>query len=221
MKRKIRIMVVEDHPEYREVIELSLQEEPDMQLVGTFGAAEVALRSLQNMETRKEADLILLDLHLPGMSGLDAIPFFLKSLSDFNIIILTQSDKESDILKAIQLGAEGYLLKSSSFEEITQGIRTVMQGGATLNPGLARFIIATLKMRPSNEDTKIQLTPREMEILNLLGEGLFKKEIAGQLDIGVSTVAEFVKRIYVKLNVQNAPAAIHRAHRLGLFPPNK
>ena len=148
-------------------------------------------------------------------------PFFLKSLSDFNIIILTQSDKESDILKAIQLGAEGYLLKSSSFEEITQGIRTVMQGGATLNPGLARFIIATLKMRPSNEDTKIQLTPREMEILNLLGEGLFKNEIAGQLDIGVSTVAEFVKRIYVKLNVQNAPAAIHRAHRLGLFPPNK
>lgn len=220
MKRKIRIMVVEDHPEYREVIELSLQEEPDMQLVGIFGAAEVALRSLQSMETRKEADLILLDLHLPGMSGLDAIPFFKQSLPDTNIIILTQSDKEADILQAIQLGAEGYLLKSSSFEEITQGIRTVVDGGATLDPSLARFIIETLKTRPRNEEHAIQLTPRELEILTLLGDGFVKKEIADQLGIGVSTVAEFVKRIYIKLNVQNAPAAISKAYKSGILNPD-
>ncbi|MDF7808985.1 response regulator transcription factor [Pontiellaceae bacterium B12219] len=217
MKKQISIMVVEDHPEYREAIQLSLQEEPELQLVGLFGAAEVALRSLQSMETRKEADLILLDLHLPGMSGLEAIPFFKNALPDTRIIILTQSDTEADILKAIQSGAEGYLLKSSSFEEITQGIRTVIDGGATLDPSLARFIIEILKTRSPDEDSNIQLTPREMEILNLLGEGLLKKEIAEKLGIRVSTVAEFVKRIYVKLNVQNAPSAIHKAHRLGLF----
>ncbi|MDF7823572.1 response regulator transcription factor [Pontiellaceae bacterium B12227] len=220
MKSKIRIMVVEDHPEYREVIELSLLEEQDMQLVGAFGAAEVALRSLQSMETRKEADLILLDLHLAGMSGLDAIPFFKKSLPDAKIIILTQSDTEANILQAIQSGAEGYLLKSSSFDEITQGIRTVMQGGAILDQGLARFIIETLKTRPRNEETAIQLTSREKEILTLLGEGLAKKEIADQLGIGVSTVAEFVKRIYIKLNVQNAPAAISKAYKSGILNPD-
>lgn len=217
MNRKTNIMIVEDHPAYREAIELSLQEETDLLLTGTYGAAEIALRSLQSMETRKPTDLILLDLHLPGMSGIDAIPFFKKSLPRAKIIILTQSEKEADILQAIQCGAEGYLLKSSSFEEITSGIRTVMDGGATLDPSLALFIMNTLKGRKKSDPAPAQLTAREMEILTHLSEGFHKKEIAQRLDIGVSTVAEYVKRIYIKLNVQNAPAAINKAYKSGIL----
>ena len=219
MKRKTRIILIEDHPEYRKVLEFALEEEADMKLVSKFGAAEVALRNLQDTSTRKEADIILLDLNLPGMSGLEAIGHLKTSLPDAEIIILTQSDKEADVLRAIQSGAAGYLLKSSSMQEIAQGIRTVISGGATLDASVARFIMQAVQAQTPNFRSEKVLSKREMEILTLLAEGLVKKEIADQLCISSHTVVSHIRHIYEKLNVQNAPSAVNKAYRLGLFPP--
>ncbi|MEY3897573.1 MAG: Response regulator protein VraR, partial [Verrucomicrobiota bacterium] len=110
MNRKIRIMMIEDHPEYREIVELALSKESDMELTSQFGTTERALRSLQDREVHEEPDIILLDLHLPGVGGLEAIPHFSTEMPGAKIIILTQSNREEDVLKAIMLGASGYLL---------------------------------------------------------------------------------------------------------------
>ena len=218
MKRKIRIMLVEDHPEYREMLEMVLRREPDIELISQFGNSEQALRSLQDRSTRNVPDLVLLDLHLPGMGGIEALPYFKSSLPDTKVIILTQSNKEADVLNAIQHGAAGYLLKSSTMMEITQGIRTVVDGGATLDSGLATFILKTLKTRAPNDKTLIQLTNRESEILVLIGDGLSQKEIAAQLNISYYTVITHLGHVYEKLNVVNAPAAVAKAFRAGILP---
>jgi DNA-binding NarL/FixJ family response regulator len=209
MKSKIKVMLVEDNPEYREVINLALDDEADIELTSQFGTSEIALRSLQDMSTRKVPDLVLLDLRLPGMDGLDSLPYFRSSLPDAKIIILTQSDEEADVLRAISRGASGYLLKSSTLGQITDGIRSV-----------ARFILETLKDSLPKGETENMLTERELEILTLLGEGLVKKEIADQLGISYTTVDTHVGHIYEKLEVRNAPSAVNKAHRLGLFPRN-
>lgn len=217
MKKNIRVMMVEDHPEYREVIEIALHKASGIELISEFGTAERALRSLQEMETRKEPNVILLDLNLPGMSGLEAIPYFSKTIPDSKIIILSQSNQEADVLQAITLGAAGYLLKSSTVTQITEGIRTVMEGGAPIDAGVAKYILATLKAPPQKKESLPALSDREMEILTLIAKGHLKKEIAEMLGISVYTVVTHAGHIYQKLNVANAPSAIDKAHTLGLF----
>ncbi|MDF7826808.1 response regulator transcription factor [Pontiellaceae bacterium B12227] len=217
MKQKIKIMLVEDNPEYRRVIEIAMKREPDMELVSRVGTAERALRSFQDMSTRIVPDIILLDLNLPGMSGLEALPHFSQAVPDSPVIVLSQSDREKDVLRAISQGAKGYLLKSATIQQIKDGIQTVMDGGSSLDPSVARFILNTLQTKLPKEELEVRLSDRELETLMLLGEGLVKKEIATELNISVFTVATHIRHIYEKLEVQNAPAAIHQAHRLGLF----
>ena len=218
MNDKIGVMLVEDHPEYREAIELALEKEPTVELTGQFGTAERALLSLDSGELSQLPDIILLDLNLPGMDGLEALPLFSAALPKTKIIVLTQSDREADVLKAMTLGATGYLLKSSTLKQITDGIQSVHNGGASLDTKVAQFILKTLKTKLSRGDARSPLTEREMEVLTLLAEGLVKKEIADRLCISSSTVVTHVSHIYDKLNVTNAPSAINQAYRMGIFP---
>ena len=221
MKRKIRVMMVEDHPEYREIVELALNRESDMELTSQFGTGERALRSLRDLREHEKPDIILLDLHLPGMNGLDAIKQFNLEIPQSKIIILTQSNREENVLKAIMLGASGYLLKSSTVKQLTEGIRTVMEGGASLDVKLAKFVLSTLKTKlPANEIDGL-LSKRELEVLTMLAEGCVKKEIADRLHISLTTVVSHVGHIYEKLNAPNAPAAIAKAFQLGLLPLGK
>jgi DNA-binding NarL/FixJ family response regulator len=194
--------------------------EKDIQLISQFGTAEQALRSLQDMSTRTVPDLILLDLNLPGMSGIEAIPFLQKSLPETKIIVLTQSRCEADVLDAIGAGASGYLLKGTKRIQIAEDIRSVMEGGASLDPNIADYILTTLKHLQPREKPELALSDREMETLVLISEGYVKKEIADRLGVTPHTVASFIKRIYEKLNVPNAPSAVNKAHRLGLFSNN-
>jgi DNA-binding NarL/FixJ family response regulator len=216
MKKNIRIMLVEDNRDYRSVIEHALEVEPDIELVSQFGTPEIALRSLEQRDGNLP-DLILLDLRLPGMDGLEALPWFQKALPDAKVIILTQSDAEADVLKAIKLGASGYLLKSSRANQLTDGIRSVMAGGASLETGVARVIIETLQTKLPDSEPKELLSKREFEILTLLAEGLVKKKICEQLNLSYSTVDTHVAHIYNKLNASNAPAAVSQAYRKGIL----
>lgn len=221
MNQKIRIMMVEDHPEYREIVELALSKEPDMELVSQFGTSERAMRSFRDRNGGEKPDIILLDLNLPGMGGLESIPYFSTEIPEAKIIILTQSDLEDDILKAITLGASGYLLKSSTVRQLTEGIRTVMSGGASLDSRLAKFILKTLKTKLSKNEFEQLLTERELEVLSLLAEGRVKKEIAERLHISITTVVTHVTHIYEKLNAPNAPSAIAKAFQMGILPLSK
>ena len=222
MKKKIHLILVEDHPEYREVIEMTLAMEPDMKLTGAFGSAEGALHGLLHLSQHKDTDVVLLDLNLPGMSGLEAMPLITEAAPHAKVIVLSQSDKEADVLQAITLGAAGYLLKSATDTQITEGIRIVVNGGASLDTGVARFILKALKAKRSKAESKAPtLSKREMEVLTLMAEGHVQKEIAERLAISNYTVNDHVNRIYEKLHVANAPAAVDKAHRFGLFQPNR
>ncbi|GAA5508169.1 response regulator transcription factor [Novipirellula caenicola] len=217
MDKLIRVMLVEDNVEYREVIRLALQQETDIELVSQFGTSEIGLRSLQQASESELPDLILLDLRLPGMDGLESLPRFRQSAPQAKIIILTQSNQQQDVLRAIALGASGYLLKSARLSEITEGIRMVAQGGASLDKGVAMYLLESLQQKQSKSDANNLLTDRELEILTLMADGFVKKEIAARLKIGYSTVDTHVAHIYEKLQVTNGPSAVNRAHRLGIF----
>ena len=213
-------MLVEDHAGYREVITEALEEEEGIRLISQFATAEIALRSLGQAKPDMIPDLILLDLNLPGLSGLEALPYFKQTTPKTEIVILTQSDKEADIVEAISLGASGYLLKSATVTQIREAIRTVMTGGAPLDPGIARFILKSYKPRQPKVMSENVLSEREMGILTLMAEGLAQKEIADRLCISGNTVMTHIRHIYQKLNVPNAPSAINKAYRIGLFPPD-
>jgi DNA-binding NarL/FixJ family response regulator len=215
MKDPIHIILIEDNPSFREVIGFALKDEVDLELVDSFGAAEAALRSLQDGVC--QPDVVLLDIQLPGLSGIEAIPQILEHCPDTKILMLTQSNREADVLEAIRLGAVGYLLKSSSVEEIIHGIHQVNADEAVLDQSVAMFLIKALHQRPPQQTPPIALTGREMEILTLMSEGLSKKMIADRLGIGSGTVGDHAKSIYQKLNVQSAPAAVTAAFREGIL----
>ncbi|HBP80986.1 MAG TPA: hypothetical protein DD662_00605, partial [Planctomycetaceae bacterium] len=137
----IRIMVVEDNVDYRTVIALAIDDAADMELIGLFGTTEIALRTLETTSESDQPDILLLDLRLPGMSGLDALPLIHAASPTTRVIILSQSDAPSDIVQAISSGVSGYLLKGARLQEITDAIRTVSQGGGSLDKNVAQFIL--------------------------------------------------------------------------------
>jgi DNA-binding NarL/FixJ family response regulator len=215
MNKDIRVIIVEDHPEFRDVLALVLRKEKDIVLLETFGNAELALDFVKDFDQRP--DLVLLDLNLPGLSGLETIPWFRRYAPETKIIVLTQSEREADVLQAIQAGAAGYLLKSNTMDQIIGGIRTVNAGGATLDANLAMFILKKLHAGLPSTRMETELSKRELEVLVQIASGHSQKTIAANLGISTYTVTDHLKHIYEKLQVKNAPEAIHEAHRRGLF----
>ena len=213
----IKVMIIEDNPAYRKGIVLAVGKADGMALTQEFGTAAVALQKIPALDTEKGPDIILLDLNLPGITGLDALPELKKLLPEAKVIILTQSDMQRDVLRAIELGASGYLLKASSIPQLLDGIEAVHKGGATLDPGLASLIINSLRKRTSKTERAVELSKREMQVLTLIAEGSVQKQIAHQLNLSNHTVNEYIANIYKKLNVHNAPAAVAKAYRSGLI----
>ena len=213
----IQVMLIEDSPEYREVIAFGLSDESDIKIESQFSNADAALRSLMERPAEQRPDLILLDLNMPGISGLQAIPQIKACSPKTEIIILTESEQEADIVTAISDGAVGYLLKESSLAKITDGIRIVIAGGASLDPVMARYLLTNQHQFNIQPEGKNKLSPRELEILNLLADGHLQKQIAGDLKISPKTVDFHIGHIYKKLNVPNAPSAVAKAYKTGIF----
>ena len=216
MSDEIKILLVEDSASYGRVIQRALGGEAAIKEVVQVGTAEMALRNLNN-PAEELPDLILLDLSMPGMSGIEAIPLFRQINKELKIIVLTQSDREEDVMKAVSAGAVGYLMKSSTSRQILEAVYSVVGGGGALGPEVSKYVLDALQKQQPQEELEQSLSAREMDTLVLMAEGLSRKEIADQMGIGVTTVVTNINRIYAKMEVKNAPAAVSKAHRSGLL----
>lgn len=218
MSGDIKIMLVEDHSGYRTMLVRALKNSIGIDSISEFSTADIALRTLEQMGPQEIPDLLLLDLNLPGISGLESIQWFKKYASNLKIIVLTQSSVEEDILTALSLGASGYLLKSATVAQISDAIQSVMNGGASIDPNMANYILKYVKQHSQKKPTlKKALSERELQVLTLLAQGKVRKEISIKLDITVNTVAYHLDHIYEKLEVLNAPAAVAKGIRSGLL----
>ena len=210
-------MIIEDHPDYRQTLALILNEVAGFKVAAQFHSADEALRKLQDKD-QIVIDTILLDLHLPGIKAIEAISWFKKYRPQAKIIILSQSNKELDVLQSLGQGADGYLLKSATMEQIIEGISIVSEGGAILDPTVAKFILETLHPFLPKLACPVELSKRELEVLGLISQGLSQKEIGVQLKISTYTVTDYLKNIYEKLHVKNAPAAVAKGFSKGILP---
>ena len=214
-----RTVTVEDDRRYRGSLEELLGSTADFELTGSFGTAEAALE-----KSRSGAwDLVLMDLDLPGMDGIEATRRLKATHPEPIVVVLTVFEEPGTVLEAICAGADGYLAKRSPPDEILEELRSVMAGGSPLSPGVARTVLRLLRRlgddserpAPGGAD-RVGLTDREREVLGCLVDGLPYKQVADRLGISHNTVRSHVRSIYGKLQVQNVAQAVSRAIREGL-----
>lgn len=193
---KIRVLCVDDHPLLLEGVARKVERQPDMIVVGTAGTGQEAVMQY----VRHRPDIVLMDLQMPGMSGLQAIEAIRREDPQARIIVLTILGGDEDIFRAIRGGAASYLLKSSLSQDLIATIRRVFAGERPMPPEVAE----RLAMREGQSG----LSTREVEILELIAKGLRNKEIAATLGIGQETVQTHIKRLFVKLQVSDRTAAV-------------
>ena len=209
---KIKVLVVEDQAVVREGVVAILSFSPDIEVVGQ---AENGVQAL-TMVKAKKPDVILLDLVMPQMDGLTAIPRIKEIDPDARILVLTSFAEGDRVYQAIKSGALGYMLKDSTRDQLLQSIRDVSQGRASLHPSVALKVIQEIN-RPSDLSKNIEpLTGRELETLQLIARGLSNQEIANALFVHERTIAKYVSSILNKLHLANRTQAALFALREGL-----
>ena len=206
------LWIVEDHAAFRRTLVRLLNAEPDFECARDFDSCEKLLAALAKPEV---PDLILLDVGLPGMSGLEGIRLIKERAPKALVVILTVFEDDDKVFQAICAGAAGYLLKTSSGVDINQAVRDALAGGSPMNPRIARRVLEMFsKLAPKQND--YGLSEREKEILQLMTTGLIKKEIADKLTLSVHTVDTYLRRIYEKLAVNTRTGAVAKALKEGL-----
>lgn len=216
MTETIRVLIADDYPLVRDSLRALIETEPGMDVVGEAAdGVEAALkaRSLQ-------PDVILLDLVMPRQDGIAAIGEIKRENPEARILVLTSFAEDDKVFPAIKTGAQGYLLKDSSPQQLLEAIRDVYRGQSSLHPTIARRLINELQRPPDLPPTKEPLSEREMEILRLVARGLTNQEIAEELMISERTVRTHVSHILEKLHLANRTQAALYAHREGLASPN-
>lgn len=202
----IRLLIYEDNQQLRDSVAALISLSDEFELIGGFGDA---LQVEQQVKTLKP-DVILMDIDLPGLNGIEAV----KKVRLFNawvhIIMLTVFDDNKHVVDAICAGASGYLLKMHIPEKLLESVKEVIQGGAPMSPGIARMVIAKLQQLPDQANT-YQLTVREKEVLSSLSKGNSYKLIAAQYNISIDTVRTHIKHIYEKLQVRSQTEAVSKA----------
>lgn len=207
----ISISLVEDNANYLAFLKEFIQLESHFELKHSYISAEDFLSNIENC--CQDTDLILLDLNLPGQSGLEIIPNIKAIKSCLNIIVLTSNDDYLKTLEAIKLGISGYLLKDSPIDDIRRAILDVTEGGCVIDPKLSRLVLNTLSN--PEEYSENPLSQRETQVLELLALGKVKKEVASELDLSYRAIALYTENVYKKLQVSNVAAAVATAIRKG------
>lgn len=204
----IRLLLVDDHAVVRQGLRMFLSLDPDFEIVGEAADGNAALKLARELQP----DVVLMDLLMPGMDGIEATGILRREMPDIEVIALTSVLEDSSVVGAIRAGAIGYLLKDTEANELIRSIKAAAEGQVQLSPQAAARLMREVRAPESPE----VLTERETEVLRLLAQGQSNKEIARQLSIGEKTVKTHVSSILGKLNVSSRTQAALYAVRIGL-----
>lgn len=204
--KKYKIWIVEDDLFFKESLEQLVQMQPNFDLGVSVSSVE---EELAHLKSKLIPDVILHDIGLPGASGIEAIPLLKEAFPNVAILMFTIFEDDERVFEAIKVGADGYLLKRTSGKRLIQSINEVLKGGAPMSPGIAKKVITMLAK--GGPKKKHELTPRELEILILLVDGLTMDMISGKLEISSGTVDSHIKNIYKKLHVHNRAGVVSKA----------
>jgi DNA-binding NarL/FixJ family response regulator len=202
----IRLLIVDDHPIVRDGLRGVFAAEPDLEVVAEASDGAEAVRRAG------DADVVLMDLRMPGMGGVEAIARLREAFPDVRVLVLTTFDTDSDVLPAIEAGATGYLLKDALREELLRAVRSAYRGESVLSPSVAGRLMGRVR-RPS-EGT---LSKREREVLALIADGTTNREAARRLFVSEATIKTHLLHIYDKLGVRDRAAAVGEAYKRGLL----
>lgn len=207
--KAIEILIYEDNDDMREGLAQLIQRTPEFKLSGAFAdcmSAEAQIKKLL-------PDVILMDIDMPGINGIQAVKIIRHFDVDVQILMLTVFDTNEKIFDALCAGASGYLLKKASPFKIIEAIKDVSSGGSPMTPEIAKKVLAHFSRQPLKNESIYNLTQREKDILFCLTQGYSYKMIASQLQLSIDTVRFYIKQIYLKLQVNSAPEAIAKALR--------
>jgi two-component system, NarL family, response regulator LiaR len=212
MSAPIRVLIVDDHAIVRKGIRALLATKHDLQVVGEAGNGSEAVSQAYSLHP----DVVLMDLMMPGKDGIEATKEISAMLPETRVLVLTSFTADEQVFPAIKAGALGYLLKDTEPQELVQAIRQVYRGEPSLDPTIARKVLAELSSPPPQPVTPTLLTSRELEILRLVAQGLANKDIAGKLFITEETVHTHVGKILAKLHLASRTQAALYALKEGI-----
>jgi DNA-binding NarL/FixJ family response regulator len=203
---KIRLALVEDDKMIRDSLETFLNNQPEIEVLATAGSVEEFLLLINSTSL---PELILLDIGLPGVSGIEGIAAIRNRCPETDIMMLTASDDSNHVFQALCNGAISYLSKRSTLSNIKEAILTIFKGGSYMSPSIARQVINFFRTKQSNIQPDYNLTSRQKEIIEGLMDGLSYKLIGEKLDISIETVRDHIKKIYKKLAVNSRNEIVH------------
>ncbi len=215
-REPIRVLIADDHAVVREGLRTLIETEPGMEVVGEAEDGFEAVQKVCNLKP----DVILLDIVMPRMNGLEAIQEIKRQCPEMHILVLTSFSDDEMVFPAIKAGALGYLLKNTTPERLLNAIRDVHQGKPSMSSDIAKKLMLELQCDSDLPTTEEPLTEREMDVLRLVAQGLSNQEIAESLVIGVGTVRTHVSNILSKLHLANRTQAALYALQEGLTPLN-
>jgi DNA-binding NarL/FixJ family response regulator len=204
----IRVMLVDDHPVVRDGLHGVFAADQDFEVVAEAADGREALARL----ARLDVDVVLLDLRMPRMGGVDTIRALAAERPDVRVLVLTTFDTDRDVLPAIEAGATGYLLKDASAAELKEGVRAAYAGQPVLAPSVAGRLIGQVRRGPLPA-----LSPREVDVLRLVAAGTTNREAARRLLVSEATVKTHLLHLYEKLGVNDRAAAVNEAYQRGLL----
>jgi DNA-binding NarL/FixJ family response regulator len=202
----IRVAIVEDDRAVRENLAVLIDAAPRFRCVAACASAEEALKRLP----AAEPDVVLMDIHLPGHSGIECVARLRALLPRTQVIMLTVEENAELVFESLQAGATGYLVKHVPPEEILEAVDRVYRGGAPMSSHIARMVVTAFRQPPPSDGDDLRLTAREEDILRLLAKGRRSKEAADELGIGTGTVNTHIRHIYEKLHVRSRAEAVAR-----------
>jgi DNA-binding NarL/FixJ family response regulator len=211
---RIRVVVADDHAMLRDGLTALLRSAADIEVVGEAASGEDAIDACE----RLHPDLVLMDVAMPGLGGLEATLAIRSKHPDVRVLVLTQHENPEYVRRFLKAGASGYVLKRSAGAELARAIRAAMQGGLVLDPGIARSVVEEASAPAPDGDAAYEtLTSREKQVLKLVAEGRSNKEVADVLDISVKTAMTHREHLMQKLGIHNRTDLIRFAIRAGVI----